>query len=346
MKRATLLIAVGAALSLAHPYRAPSQSIHLPPAYRAVVPVGTTLLELKFKAGKTPDGTFVVIHDGQLVLIVPGKSQDIYPLGNQTIMQLAQAITVDHDDNLQVIPHYPFHRADNLKAEPTPKVVGAGLQLKANPGAPEVLIGFGVVFGLADDPNDDDAGLLDQAGFQLDLIGMHQIRGPNAPSATGFKKEIRPQVYTQIRLGLGSNQQLSGTDDTNTADQFETAVRQADQIALTGQLELVWPIRSTPFEISLVPEYTVSWTRPEPFEFPRLPFVAGGDPEPSEQFFDDDVRERTLRELRRPVPLGSVGANIVARFNRDGRVVFYAGAGLIRQQTLRRGIGSCSRGGR
>lgn len=346
------LIAAGAAILMIHAGSA-AQTIHLPPAYRTAVTEGTPLLQFNFRPNKTP-AKRVAIHDGQLIIFTGGgtnATQDVYVLGDQTLLQLAQAIQVRHGDDLEIIPQYPFYRADILKPLPAARTITNGLTLEANGGAPEVLVGFGVVFGLAEDPADDDDGLLDQAGFQLDLVGVHRILGPKIPDAagasggsprqagtsTGFTFSPRPQIYTQMRLGLRANQQLSVADDSQTDVQFEGAVRQADQIALTGQVELVWPLSSS-LELSLVPEYTLAWARPEAFEMPRLPIVADEDPEPLAGYFDDDLEAEVLRSLRRPVPLRGYGANVVARFNRDGGIAFYTGVGLLQQQTLRRGI--------
>jgi hypothetical protein len=274
--------------------------------------------------------------------MIPSKGDEVYPLSNTTLNQLADAIRARHPNKIEIIVAYPFRPATNLTPNPKPTAITVPLSA-ATPG-PYVGLGFGVVFAMtdADDDSEDDDGLLGQTGFQLDLIGSHQLLGPrnnNKPLSGFFGNDI----YAQVRLGLNSDQRLNVvTSQTNVenpaSDQFETAIGQADQVALTGQLEFVWPLKGQPVEVSIVPEYGVAWTQLEPFAFPALPRVLGGDPEPSEGFFDEDIRRPVVRALNQTLPLGAGGVSAVFRFRRSDRLSFYVGGGPLWKETVERGI--------
>lgn len=304
------------------------------------------MLEIRPVVTEADSATYnarVLVHEDQLVLILDGEGMETYALSDRTIGQVAAALQARHPTNLVVIAHYPFHSASHINEVPIPQSLpDTGINIQAHPGRPEALIGFGAVFSMAEDVEEDDAGLLDQSGFQLDLIGMHQIAGPRS------EKAWIPQVYSQFRLGLNSDQRLNVVSTAapeeeesapiSTPDaQFQTAVEEADQIALTGQFEVVWPL-SRSVEVSLVPEYGVSWTRAARFEFPLLRLGPTGSVEPSEQYFNPDLRLLVLRDLRRTLPLSAYGASTRLRFLRDGKIAFYAGGGVIWKEILQRGV--------
>jgi hypothetical protein len=240
---------------------------------------------------------------------------------------------------------YPLHSSRHIKGEAQPR--GIPFIAKASSGEPAVALGFGVVFAMDAQDGEEADGLLGQSGFQLDLTGIHQLRGPSQLRPGHAAAIPWPQVYIQARLGLNSDQSLNvvATDSTatpanqandDTGTQFEDAVQQADQIALTVQPEVVFPIGPGNAEISIVPEYGVTWTRLQPFVFPRI--EVNGEPQSPENLFDEDLRLRALRVVNQTIPLTNYGTSIVFRFIADDRPLFYIGAGYLQKQVIHRGV--------
>jgi hypothetical protein len=336
------VIAIGTAMVLSSPSLA-AQAMYLAPAYRTTLPENTAVLSIALKSGGALDaGTTVLITDDQLVLVVPGRGRDVILLKDRTIGEVADDLTAKYKDDLVVTAMYPLHSARHIGSYPTPQRLP--FSAKASSGQPEVVVGFGVIFAMAEEQDTNRDGLLSQTGFQLDLSGIHQFRGPGAkPAGLPFIS----QVYLQARLGLNSDQSLNvvstdsgavqqSSDEDQTGPQFEDAVEQADQIALSVQPEFVYPLRRGGAEFSIVPEYGVTWTRLEAYRFPIIDVE--GDPQSSEQFFDDDLRAIALRQLNRTIPLRNYGINAVFRFIGGERPLFYVGGGYVQKQVVHRGI--------
>lgn len=325
-----------------------SQAMYLPPAYRVTLPANTPVLQIQFKDGGSIDrGTKVLIDDSHLVLVVPKRGRDVILLSNRTIGAVADDLQSKYPNDLVVTALYPLQGTQHLRPEPIPKDIP--FTALASSGEPTVAIGFGVVFAMADADAPDRNGLLSQTGFQLDLAGVHQLRGPQAgPARMPILNTRLPlgQVYLQARLGLNSDQDLNvvSTDsagvrqDPNNKEpgtQVEDALEQADQIALTVQSEFVYPLTGGS-ELSIVPEYGQTWTRLERYAFPVIHI--GGAPQNSEQFFDPELRAVALRQLNQTVPLRNWGASIVLRFIHRQKPLFHIGGGYVHKQVVHRGI--------
>lgn len=346
------------------------QAIHIPPAYRIVLPSDKPVLEIALPVDPPaetiplPEGTAVLVQDNQLILIVPQKGRDIIPFGNRTIGDVADALQAKYPSQLRVTAFYPLYPAHHIGDIENPDTITEThpVRILTSGGQPTVAIGFGIVFAMAnDDIQQNDGGLLSQTGFQLDLTGVHQFIGPRNTSSThsqtGEQQEpqrgssrpwIIPQLYLQARLGLNADQSLNvvttdslPNDDDDTGTQFQDAVEQADQIALTGQLEAVYRFRGGKAEFSLVPEYGVTWTRVQEFQFPLITVNRDSVDEALvdvSEVFDERLVARASERLNQTIPLTNYGASVVLRFISGGRPVFYVGGGYLHRQVIHRGI--------
>jgi hypothetical protein len=330
---------VGAVLVaiVSSPGRVESQASHLSPAYQKRLPSATELLAITRKAGGSlPTGTSVLVVGNQLIFEVPGKGRDIIPLSGRTVGEVADAIQSKYSSDLVVAAKYPMHSAELIGEVAEPSALPFTAIVK--PSAPIAALGFGVMFAMADDDNSNSDGLLAQNGFQLDLTGVHQFSGPTSAF-------YLPQLYVQARLGLTSDQSLNVVRDTTastnptgpeTGAQFEAAVQQADQIAITAQTELVYPLGNTSVEFAAVPEYGVMWTRLEPIDLPLI--VTSSGTVSSAEVFGEDLSSAVLARVNQTIPLTNYGLTSFLRFLRDDRVLFYLGAGYMQKQVIHRGI--------
>lgn len=306
-----------------------AQVIHLPPIYRPVLPGGTTILS--FTSSNTLANATIQIQDDQIV-ITHGAAIDIVPLGSRLVKDVVNELRTKYGADIVVTTPYPLVSVSNIGAQGTVPLNGANIG--ASSDRPEVGLGFGVVLALRNGDNQARTGLLSQAGFQLDATGSFQIRRP--------QKQRDWTSYIQARLGLNADQQLnvrteeqaSGVSDTE--GQFQAALEQADQVALTGQLDWVRPLGSDDADFVLSPIYGVSWTQLEDFEFPLV--LVGDSLRNSEELFDQQLVTRVRRELARTLPLSEVSLLGVFQFRRNGRPLFYFGGGAVYKEVVERRI--------
>jgi hypothetical protein len=178
----------------------------------------------------------------------------------------------------------------------------------ANSDEPDLRIGFGVVLALAEPSTGATTpGILAQAGFQLDLVGTHQVVGPAKRD-----EKRRALTYAQWRLGLNADQQLQvdknvpANNGSLEGAQIEQALAQADQIALSGQIDQEWPSADGRFSRALSASYALSWER---LQTPALPtVVVGGTRVPVEGTFSVDAIQRTRNDLAGCSPSASLAA--------------------------------------
>jgi hypothetical protein len=151
-------------------------------------------------------------------------------------------------------------------------VLGGGVSLTANPFNPAVKLGFALVMSPGDGDSDETEGLLSQTGFQLDLIGQTQVY--RREYQDNKRSWLKPDINLQGRFGLFGNQQLSVSTEAPpnasnpTEDQFQSALRQADQIALSADLPFVWQSDKRPIGFAITPTYAITWNKLRRFSFP------------------------------------------------------------------------------
>lgn len=343
-----LILSLALALFALGPVSA--QPFHLPPAYVTSLHENDTLLILSRGADSVAvaESTIVFVSQGTLVISEPNEEPYYLDLGNLTLGQVSELLRGKFGDRLSIDAPNPLllaHHLNSSKPDTSSFLVGSRPDsLKANPGNPTVGLGFGAQFVL-NDPAGNADGLLGGTGFNLDIVGTHRLHtGPDR--LKNLRGRFAPYLFFQGRLGLNANQQLAVNDTTNSTTegsrgQLEGAVSQADQIVLSGQIDLVWPIfEETEFSLSF--SGGVSWTKLDEFTFPliRVPvaetmrdtLVTATDLFHSILF--DDVSNQ-LREVR---PLGDYGVTGLFRFNAVDDVAFYAGAGLGLKGVFKRGI--------
>jgi hypothetical protein len=249
-----------------------AQVIHLPPAHRRVLSPNITVLTVAAKTDDFKKAT-VLVDDDQVVIRHDGRMV-VVPLGDRLIRDVMNQLTADVGAaNITVTSDYPLYPAAYLGSRGAkPLSAQGGVKILANADEPDVRIGFGVVLALAE-PNADrtDGGILAQTGFQLDVVGTHQVIGPGRSDPQKRSEKFRaalPITYTQWRFGLNADQQiqLDEKEDPQTSlasQQFEQALGQADQVALSGQLDIEL-FSGKRFAAIVSPTYAVSWTRLQP----------------------------------------------------------------------------------
>jgi hypothetical protein len=308
---------------------------HLPPISRQVLPKNETVMELK-GTGKL-SGATISIRDQRIIISYGGSPPDIIALGSRTIDDVMNELKTKFGNDISVSSNYPTYGTNDIGSLAPTSL--AAVNVPASTDRPEVDIGFGVVFGLNKSTSDaTNNGVLSQAGFQLDAIGNYQVLGP--PS----KPSARPLHYLQGRLGIASNQQLNVRTEqqstgTPTDQQFIAALEQANQIALTGQWDIVFPFSTDPnptLEFILSPNGGINWTQLEQFNFPTV--IVRDTIRDSEQYFASQLVTQVKSRLNRTLPLNEYGALGLFQFNRDGQPLFYLGGGVVWKEIIQRTV--------
>ena len=319
---ATLLFAMSSRSLLA-------QVIHLPPIYRSVLPKGATVLS--FSSSGTLATATIQVQDDQIV-ITHGAAIDIVPLGSRLVKDVVNELRTKYGNDIVVTTPYPLVGVSSIGSQGTVQLNGANIGGSSD--RPEVGLGFGVVLALRNGDTQPRTGLLSQAGFQLDATGSFQIKRP--------AKQRDWTSYVQARLGLNADQQLNVRTEvqasgvSETEGQFQAALEQADQVALTGQFDFVMPLGSDDADFVLSPIYGVSWTQLEEFEFPLV--LVADSLHNSEELFDQQLVTQVRHQLARTLPLSEVGALGVFQFRRNGRPLFYFGGGAVYKEVVERRI--------
>ena len=308
---------------------------HLPPISRQVLPENETVMELKGTGSLA--GATISIRDQRIIISKGGNPPEIIPLGARTINDVLNELKTKFGNDISVGSNYPTYSTSYVGSLGPTSL--AAVNIPASTDRPEVDIGFGVVFGLNKNTSDaTNSGVLSQAGFQLDAIGNYEVLGPPT------KPSVRPLHYLQGRLGVASNQQLNvrteqQSSGTAADQQFVAALEQANQIALTGQWDIVFPFSTDPnptLEFILSPNGGINWTQLEPFTFPTV--IVRDTIRDSEQYFASQLVTQVKSRLNRTLPLNEYGALGLFQFNRDGQPLFYLGGGVVWKEIIERRI--------
>lgn len=229
--------------------------------------------------------------------------------------------------------------ATSALANLSPKVSIGG-----SPDNPDVAFGFGLVMSPSQATTAGNEtsrrGLLSQAGFQLDLTGSHLIWRPaNRPASTTQETKApsrwTPWFYGQARLGLHGNQQLNVGNSQETPGQFESAIQQAQQVALTAQMPVAWTVVDNRLDVVLTPNVGVNWTVLDPFVLPTI--RVNNAPRAATDLFPDLAGD-VERELNRTLPLVEQGLQTTLHFRRAQTTMFYVGIGAVRKETPVRSV--------
>lgn len=310
-----------------------AQVFHLPPVHRPILPKSDTVLLVR-PVGTPLTGAALSVDDERLVLTFPNRAPHVITLANREIRDVVNELLAEYGDSITVATRYPLYSTRYLKPMQQDSLDTAGVSVLANPDQPELNIGFGVVFGLADGgPDEGDKGLLSTTGFQLDLAGSYQVSGPGERQPDSSPQDGYFAVYVQPRFGLAANQQLQVSDNEGamsaTEGQLQDAIEQADQIALGIQADVVLPVAPR-LDFVVSPLYTISWTWLADPGFPDI--VVAGELKRVEDLFDSTLVVRARRALRQPLPLSEFGVQGVFHFRRNDRPHFYVGGGVMKRE--------------
>ena len=326
-----------------------AQAIHLAPAFRRDIPLSTVILRIERKPSTDllePNATFYV--DDDHLIVTTGKRVDRILLKDRTLGDVVSELISKYDSAVSVTTAYPMHSASLLEKRDLPRVLENNVvQITARPSDPLARVGFGLVLGFGEETSDSNNGLLSQTGFQLDVAGVHQLKPGNR------SKEVQPgdedwyrrwyrktQVFTQVRLGLSADQQLIVAKEADApADpaqsQFQAAIEQADQIVLSGQVDVVFPQQDR-MEFSLSLGYALNWTQPELFVFPNI-VVRDTARDPATLFGADRVK-RVADRLNDPASLSDYSSLALLRFHSADKMAYYVGGGVMYREVLNRGF--------
>jgi hypothetical protein len=336
---AGLAAVVGGLAVAVPPARVAAQIMHLPPVHRRTLPAKEPVMVIR--VAKDEYKNVIVSVDDDQVTIQLGAVTSTVPLGNRQIRDVMNQIAVDTKDGLGITSNYPLYPASYAGSRPakTLAAIGDTAMLVANADEPDLRIGFGLVMALAEpNPDQTDGGILTQAGFQLDVVGTHQMVGPPPRGAKGWALAM-PLVYTQWRLGLNADQQIQVDKDPETGvapnaeTQFQTALQQADQVAVSGQMDLEFPNVVGRLALVVTPSIGLSWTR---LQAPSLPSITvGTERKAAADLFTADEILRARTNQVRIQPLREVGLMGTLQYRRRGVPAYYVGAGYMRRELAR-----------
>jgi hypothetical protein len=277
----------------------------------------------------------LIVDDGNIFLQAPSQTGPV-PLGNRTVLDVVNQLRVS-DTTLRFTSDYPLYPASYIGTDV--EVVGDHIEVLANSDDPDLRIGFGVVLALQPPgTTTQTSGIMTQTGFQLDIVGSHQLY---APISTDLTKDHKyPEIYSQFRLGLNGDQQiqLRATDSGSTSigsttdSQFEAALGQADQVALSGQVDFEWSRWNPKITFALTPSYAVSWTRPEAPPLPRV--NVAGVSTAADSVFSAAAVARTQKAWAQVEPLSEFGLMLSANFLQHHEPLYYAGAGVMKREVI------------
>ena len=330
-----------------------SQLFHLPPVRRSVFPKGESVMTLSDLAVPPLKLTLAIDNDRMIVTKADGTT-DVIPLSNRDMSDVAADLEKRYS-GLKVRTPYPLENARLLAPTRPQQIANTLLSILANSDDPQIELNFGTVFSLATPNNNDTpSGLLTATGFQLDLVGSYQPIGPRIehsgvqpPGPQGIQIErdraMRSiAVFLLPRLSLSANQQLqvsadsAGSHSNSTQGQFEDALQQADQVGLSLQADIVFPLAPERFDFTLSPVYAVSWTRLADPGFRDI--VVANKVVPLGEQFEPTLAAQAKRALRQALPLSEGGVMGTLTFQHDHRPLFYLGGGVMRREILKPNI--------
>jgi hypothetical protein len=285
----------------------------------------------------------LAIDDGQFIVQSPAKPMTTIPVGDRLVRDFVNQINTDLKDDLEATSDYPLYQASWIGPMPVvPVKPGDSVDVYADSDEPDLRIGFGAVLALAEPKTGgDNNGILTQAGFQLDIVGSHQLIGE--PETHGWS---RPVLFSQVRLGLNSDQQIQVQREENTTagsttgspagSQVENALAQADQLAVSAQLDFEWATWTPKMRLVLTPSYAVNWTRVDAPPFPRV--TVDGVSKPAEDLFSADALAQTKNDWANVKPLDEKNLMLTANFFHHDTPLYYAGLGVTRREILVPGV--------
>jgi hypothetical protein len=348
-----------------------AQVLHLPPVYRRVLPAKTVIMRIRrpaqedggspvsqqgqegpgpdtlgrAKTGSSASGSLapargvatvqLSLDDGQFIVQLQARPIATIALGDRLLRDLVNQINADFRDELVATSDYPLYPVSLVGDLPAVSVApGQTVELYADSDEPDLRIGFGAVLALAEPKADGAAGaLLTAAGFQLDIVGSHQIVGASARPRASL-----PVVFSQFRLGLNSDQQVQvdGDPEATAGTEIEHALAAADQLAVSGQLDFEWATWTPKMRLALSPSYAVNWTRLDAPPFPQV--TVDGVSKPAEEVFSAEALARTKQAWANVKPLDEMGVLLTANFIHRDLPLYYAGLGVTRREILVQGV--------
>lgn len=312
---------------------ADAQPMHVSPPYADPVPRSAAMLSVEIRPDTKWDtlrGTTVGVNDGRLIVTVPGRSPYLISLAGRTTVDVVNELNTTFE-GLYASTGFALRSADYIGETDSVATLRdrAPSELNSRGSDPQVAVGFGALLNLGGPGDPDRSGLLSQTGFVLDVGGVHQL-STYSPNGRGISS------YITARINLASDQDLIVGDSTGTVPgalgQFDLALRQADQLSLAGQLDLVAPLFAPNQEVGLYVGADIGYAELGAPRFPLTVPDSGGVRVPFQDVFSAEALARATGQASRTTPLTTFGAGGTLRFIRDGRIAFYFGLGYQRSE--------------
>jgi len=142
---------------------------------------------------------------------------------------------------------------------------------------------------------------------------------------------------------LSNNRQLNVETTQPASSQVESALQQANQVILTADVPLEWPIGQR-VSFFVTPGYGINWTQFDPFTLPSIfvKSVVGSTTVTTKtdaaDYFDEDAVLVTRQTLDRVFPLSEFNVSAVFAIKRKTAPLFYFGGGVNATEQLKRTV--------
>jgi hypothetical protein len=296
-----------------------AQPVHLPPIVEQQFekPSEAKMLEISYNPTDTSilSISFAIQND-KIWIMYPDKPWDSIIIGEYQIKDIADLIRA-RLPGIQIASDYPGYSSGILEDIKPTELVKNRIVIKARKHATSILADGGVVFALNDVPDEKDSGLFNNAGIQLDFIGLL----------------VKNQHwYFRGRLGFRSNETLP-TEIQVQSDLFESFLTTAKQVIISCQVDWIGKQRATPqpsFMLEANIAWSQTWNRDLSFLLPDSGAAA------SDSFWVAFL-EGFLSEV---IPEYTVLAGPILRFNTGNTNRFYIGMAVGMRITQTRSVTS------
>ncbi len=325
-----------AAIALFGAGSAHTQPVHLPPPERPNLKVGQSLITITpAPTGSVNDilrvGSHVIIEDGAMTIDPPAPNSKPKTIlfGNRNIEDLkgllkAESTILTDIGGARNRVHTRFLQdIDTFLGDTTIKLV-------AEPTRPGVIASLGAIY--VHDPVSipGESGVFSRGGFQIDLVGI---------SPTWFQgKRLTDGVVLRVRLGIYSTEALSietktsPGPDVTTTDPVTNALQTAEQVALSGELNYILPLKRNSWSVSV--EGGGSFAQLETFDFPKV-MIDGQTRTVYDLFAEDDIEE-IKSKLSSATTVNYGFLNATYRTPAKGSYLWYGGFGIgAKEVTIR-----------
>ncbi len=331
MKKISILILISLP-SIIHTLH--GQPLHMAPPYLSDYGKDSVILSIKID---TTGISSIVISDQTFFINFDNGAVEVHPILHKSVSDLCNAMNLKYKSKITLLTNYPHIDASRIESKIiTPVEEGSTYTFPFGKIKPSILIDFGAQLSLAQNETQlTSNSLLNQAGFNLDLIGQQRFRiGGNWG------------LYTALRLGFSSNMNLlvsdsiSNNQPDNTGGQIEAAIRQAGQALLNGYTEFTFGfIKSKSIQIGSYMEGGFTYYRLNPIDLTnRKIFINDTTSVPYIGTISQEALDRFNRFSTKAFPIGYGEAGLNFRFIRDYKMLGYGGLGIGVRPEIIRGV--------